>query len=691
MSAPGFTPISLYYSTTAAATPSAGNLANGELAINITDGKLFYKDNGGVVKLLASNAGSAGDVVGPGSSTDNALVRFDTTTGKLVQNSVGILDDSGNLTGIAALTISGALTLNGGTANGVAYLNGSKVLTTGSALTFDGSTFQANTTGFRIGQSPADSPSSNIYASLIANTGETSEFWIGANTASVVGGSYLGGLGFYNTDNTTPGANLSGIKAYIKDSTGSMYLNFYAGNTYFGANTPQYTIDPAYHAWSAGTTEGMRLTSTGLGIGTSSPAAKLDVYANANSQNTILLRNADTSTANYGTQSYYRLDIAGSQIGGLKTTAKPLGGLSTPALYLTTAGAYPIAFGLNDSATPSMVLDTSGNLGLGVTPSAWGSNFAALQLKGLYGGALSTSSSSNTSTNLSHSAYHNGTNWIYGATGFGAARYEIDGPSGGATHKWYTAPSGTAGNAISFSQAMTLSAAGYLGIGTTNPPYGLTVSDAGGVGLEVGPGSQYSSGKLLLQAYNRSGSAYAQMDCAASLFTWIVSGSERARIDSSGNLLRGQTSSGNTNSRGFYSDTAGYFGQNHLNGDASGSVYAYFGYNGSTIGTITQNGTTAVSYNTSSDYRLKNITGPITNSGAYIDSLNPVEGTWKADGSTFVGLIAHEAQEVSRTPVATGTKDGEQMQGMDYSSPEIIANLIAEVKSLRARLAAANI
>jgi hypothetical protein len=53
-----------------------------------------------------------------------------------------------------------------------------------------------------------------------------------------------------------------------------------------------------------------------------------------------------------------------------------------------------------------------------------------------------------------------------------------------------------------------------------------------------------------------------------------------------------------------------------------------------------------------------------------------------------VGLIAHEVQEASRTPVATGTKDGEEMQAMDYSSAEIIANLIAEIQSLRKRLTA---
>jgi hypothetical protein len=126
----------------------------------------------------------------------------------------------------------------------------------------------------------------------------------------------------------------------------------------------------------------------------------------------------------------------------------------------------------------------------------------------------------------------------------------------------------------------------------------------------------------------------------------------------------------------------------HKTGTSSGARYIYFYYANGEIGSIAQNGTTAVAYNTSSDYRLKNITGPVTNSGAYIDSLKPVEGTWKADGSTFVGLIAHEVQEVSRTIVATGVKDGEQMQGMDYSNSELIANLIAEIQSLRARVAA---
>jgi hypothetical protein len=55
MAQTGFLPIQLYYSTTASAAPSSGNLANGEVGLNITDGKLYYKDNTGTVKLLAAN------------------------------------------------------------------------------------------------------------------------------------------------------------------------------------------------------------------------------------------------------------------------------------------------------------------------------------------------------------------------------------------------------------------------------------------------------------------------------------------------------------------------------------------------------------------------------------------------------------------------------------------------------------
>lgn len=106
----------------------------------------------------------------------------------------------------------------------------------------------------------------------------------------------------------------------------------------------------------------------------------------------------------------------------------------------------------------ALTLNTSGNFGLGVTPSAWGSAFKAMQIGG---GAAIMGDSAN--SYISGNAYYNGTNWIYKTTN-PALRWDME----NGVHKWYTAPSGTAGNAISFTQAMTLDASGNLLVGTTS-------------------------------------------------------------------------------------------------------------------------------------------------------------------------------------------------------------------------------
>lgn len=86
MAATGFTPIQIYYSTTASAVPTAGNLLPGELALNIADMKLYCENGSGVVTLLASASGASGDVVGPASAVANNIALFDGTTGKLIKD-----------------------------------------------------------------------------------------------------------------------------------------------------------------------------------------------------------------------------------------------------------------------------------------------------------------------------------------------------------------------------------------------------------------------------------------------------------------------------------------------------------------------------------------------------------------------------------------------------------------------------
>jgi hypothetical protein len=100
MAQAGYTPISLYYSTTAAATPTAGNLVPGELAINITDGKLYYEDNAGVVKLLASN--SASSPVTSFQTSLSGLTPNTSTTGAITL--AGTLGVASGGTGLTSLT-----------------------------------------------------------------------------------------------------------------------------------------------------------------------------------------------------------------------------------------------------------------------------------------------------------------------------------------------------------------------------------------------------------------------------------------------------------------------------------------------------------------------------------------------------------------------------------------------------------
>jgi hypothetical protein len=169
---------------------------------------------------------------------------------------------------------------------------------------------------------------------------------------------------------------------------------------------------------------------------------------------------------------------------------------------------------------------------------------------------------------------------------------------------------------------------------------------------------------------------------------------ERVRITPGGNLWVGTDSVGSIANGGFAFNpsTNSYQAIGHKLGTASGDYYIGFYYDGGVIGNITQNGTTAVAYNTSSDYRLKDNPQPLTNSGAFIDALKPKTWNWKADGSKGVGFIAHEVQEVSPGTVV-GTKDAVDadgkpvMQAMEYGSAEFIANIVAELQSLRARVA----
>lgn len=251
------------------------------------------------------------------------------------------------------------------------------------------------------------------------------------------------------------------------------------------------------------------------------------------------------------------------------------------------------------SAIERMVINGVGNIGIGVTPSAWVGSFKAIEL-GATGNSIAGASSG---TILTTNAYYD--------SGIGGFRYARNAAStfvdlAGGMFAVNIAPSGTAGNTISFTQAMTLNASGNLLVGRTSAFGSERVS------------IESASTNPIVTTYNFSASAITHYE------------------------IRNQ----------------------------NGIVGSIVASGGSTT------------YNTSSDYRLK--TDLKDFAGVDIVNLLKVyDYQWKSDNSRSYGVLAHELQSVIPYAV-TGVKDGEQMQGVDYS--KLVPVLIKAIQELKSQI-----
>ena len=547
-----------------------------------------------------------------------------------------------NVTGTLAVA-NGGTGLTTLTSGYIPYGNGTSAFSSSSALQFSGSNLTVNGT-YAINQS-------NLIEINNGQSGAT-KFATGLSLTSDSGGNYTSGF-------------------YIVS----------------GSNTPYnlMTGSPTTVSWYSANSEKMRLTSTGLGIGTSSPSYPLDVTGVAR----VLSNNqSDGILINGNDNNNVKIRMANSGSGGQEWQMQ---------IGQQSANNFNYVLRCNTTSTNVLFADSSGNLGLGVTPSAW-SGYRGFQIGGTT--SLWSSTSGNASSFYTNNGYFNGANRIYLTTGY-ASEYIM----GAGSHYWYTAPSGTAGNAISFTQAMTLDNSGNLLLNTTSTNNGAKfsvtadASSAQVLGLRDSA-STYANNDNYILFSNSAGNPAGGITHPASTslgvwgntdlrFMYGSGATEGMRLDTSGNLLVGTTTTLNVATSGNYisGGTASYIGTGHASGTASGSSYTAYYYNATYIGGITQNGTTGVLYNTTSDQRLK--TNIVDAPSGNIDQIKVRSFDFKSDNSHVeYGFIAQELVEVAPYAVHQPTNPDEMM-GVDYS--KLVPMMIREIQDLRARLAKAGL
>ena len=403
---------------------------------------------------------------------------------------------------------------------------------------------------------------------------------------------------------------------------------FTAGSVVFAGTSGVYSQSNADFFWDN--------TNSRLGIGTASPAYKIDILG-------------QSRVAVNGGSAQLRLERTGTSTG-----AGYIGADSA-----STFGVYDTSF------NQQFVVSQIGNVGIGVTPSAWGSNFKSFEMGNAGYGITSAISSGIVYT--FQNTFNNGTNWVYKTNG-AASRFDVS--SNGFI--WNLASSGTANAAITFTQAMTLDASGNLGIGTASPAFKLDVVSTGDMAGRFSTTGTANAASFYLSSGNGTTSgkyAYARfLNNDTNNQEWRLgtygtdsfalynakASSYALTVDTSGNLLVGTTSSPGTNLLSIAnSSTTGYGISVSCN--SSNTTYRYFeGYSTSASAqkiAIYTDGNVRIAvgstYANFSDAKLKT---NIVDATSKLDDVCALKvrnfSSIEDPNSKYIGFIAQEVEEV---------------------------------------------
>jgi hypothetical protein len=363
----------------------------------------------------------------------------------------------------------------------------------------------------------------------------------------------------------------------------------------------------------------------------------------------------------------------------------------------TSQMSYPLdnfsSTGIDDNATSTAITITStGKVGIGETiPST------PLHIKSTSGDQLTLEADSTTI----------GPNLVFANTDGNLARIASAETN---TLRFEVGPSND--------EAMRINSSGNVGIGTDSPDRTLHVHRGSAGSISSNSYSvltlendticvlqtlvpNTSSAQLRFGDNDDNGKGIISYDHSTDHLQFNVNGPEKMRIDSSGNLLVGTTSLGGNSGRfqavrstsgaiGYFEIDNGGGAQNAV--DITNAANAAFvplrfwvnGYGSSLVGSISCT-TSATTYNTSSDQRLKENIVDASSASDDIDAIQVRSFDWKADGShQKYGMVAQELVTVAPEAV-TQPEDSEEMMGVDYS--KLVPMMIKEIQDLRARVA----
>jgi len=680
------------YLTTGTASSTYLALAGGTLTGAVTGTRLVLAQNSADITLSIVNAGTGRAFSVLGTSYFSADISFGSlSNGVLKANAFGALgiaiagtDYQAPLSGTGFVKISGStisydnstylttssasstyLALAGGTLTGA--LNGTSAVFT-STVRANNPAEGATGEGLIAGQS-----------FKIDGTG-TSQKAVMYLVSNVLSDTYASGL-------TAQFANFAGDKAFGFNLNTSGGFELYVKNTSFNkaltiANTGAATFSNSLttglsitsgdsvilsgELYWGGTTRARSYTTGASGSATLNYAfwngSVWGIKSTLDSTGAATFSSSVTSDGLFkSNQGIFQVFAAGTFRGGLYNYASASGSgtdysvtlNSETGLYFTTGG----------SATQKMTITSAGNVGIGTTAPSFatgnglsvtaGATDTRITLKNTASGDTSTDGFQLVLTTALEAVIENREN--------ASLRFSTN-----ATER------------------MRITSDGNVGIGLTNPDAKLYVKG--------------SSGAQLMIDYQATNTNYYDADTHIFRSYASATYAERMRISSTGmvginttsqtygEIFKVANSGASANTALFYfnntNDRANIISRHDGSLSTNSREHIVFiNGNGIGVGNITANGSTT-SYNTTSDYRLKQDLKPIKGL-EIVNKIKVYDYEWKSNGSRMDGVLAHELAEVLPYAVS-GVKDGEQMQGVDYS--KIVPVMVQAIKDLKAEL-----